>query len=199
MYVCVQPTQKVRKIFQESRLGDFKENLETCLVDSCWNLHRVRNAILLIHDVLKIALLLQSDFMLIYLYMNTYDWYQALEKPFFAPPSYVFGFVWGILYVLIFVAFILLVFEVYKKRVSKELIYIFILNMIGNLMFTPVQFGLKNNFLAFLVIMYVVATLIIFQKKIKGLSKTIYYLMLPYLIWVSFAAILQLTITVMNI
>ncbi|MFT5179728.1 MAG: benzodiazapine receptor [Candidatus Paceibacteria bacterium] len=132
--------------------------------------------------------------------MNTYDWYQALEKPFFAPPSSVFGVTWGIIYPLIAIAFIILLFEVYNtKKIPKELVGVFVLNMIGNFMFTPVQFGLQSNILAFFVICYVLLTLYIFEKKIAKYSKVIFYLMFPYLIWTSFAALLQLTITIMNL
>jgi len=129
---------------------------------------------------------------------DVYSWYQTLEKPFFAPPQWIFGPAWTILYVLIVISFIYL-FTLYRqKKVERELMTIFILNMIGNLLFSPVQFGLQSNVMATFVILYVLVTLIIFEKKIWTKSKKIFYLMLPYLLWVSFATILQISITVLN-
>lgn len=123
----------------------------------------------------------------------------ALEKPFFAPSAQVFGVAWGIIYTLIAIAFVLLVHGIYRGKIPKELLWIFILNMIANFMFTPILFGLKNNILAFFVVTYILITLAIFEKKILAYSKSIFSLMLPYLLWVIFATILQLSITILNL
>jgi len=132
--------------------------------------------------------------------MDTYPvYYDALIKPFFAPPTFVFGIAWGIIYPLIFISFIYLVFLAYKKRAPRYLVWVFLLNMLGNISFTPVQFGLQNNILSAIVILFVLITLLYFEIKIWKHSKIIFWLMMPYLLWGAFATILQITITLLNL
>lgn len=132
--------------------------------------------------------------------MDNYStYYDALIKPFFAPPTFIFGLAWGIIYPLIFISFIYLVYLVYKKGAPRSLVWIFLLNMLGNISFTPVQFGLQSNVLSAVVILYVLFTLIYFEIKIWKHSKMIFWLMMPYVLWGSFATILQITITVLNL
>jgi len=74
----------------------------------------------------------------------------------------------------------------------------FLLNLIFNFAFTPIQFGLKNNYLAALDILLVLATLIWAMAVIYPHARWIAYIQIPYLLWVSFATVLQLTITYLN-
>ncbi len=74
----------------------------------------------------------------------------------------------------------------------------FILNLIFNFVFTPIQFGLKNNFLAAADILLVFGTLIWAMVSIYPHARWIVYIQIPYLLWVSFATVLQLTITFLN-
>jgi len=74
----------------------------------------------------------------------------------------------------------------------------FILNLIFNFAFTPIQFGLKNNLLASLDILLVLVTLIWAIISIWPHIRWISYIQIPYLLWVGFATILQLTITFLN-
>ena len=129
---------------------------------------------------------------------NTYNWYQALKKPSFAPPSYLFGPVWTFLYVIIFLTFGYVFVMFLKKQIGFIILLPFILNLIFNLAFTPLQFGLKNNFLAMIDIILVLATLIWLMIAIYPHSKTVAYLQIPYLLWVSFATILQISITFLD-
>lgn len=86
----------------------------------------------------------------------------------------------------------------YKKQIPLIIILPFILNLIFNLAFTPLQFGLKNNFLAAFDILLVLITLIWAITAIYPHAKWISYIQTPYLLWVTFATILQLTITYLN-
>ncbi len=72
------------------------------------------------------------------------------------------------------------------------------LNLIFNFAFTPLQFGLKNNILAAVDILLVLITLVWAMKTIYPYKKWITYIQIPYLLWVSFATILQLAITYLN-
>lgn len=74
----------------------------------------------------------------------------------------------------------------------------FILNLIFNFAFTPIQFGLKNNTLAALDILLVLGTLIWALWVIRPYVPWVAYVNIPYLLWVLFATVLQLTITLMN-
>lgn len=129
---------------------------------------------------------------------TTYSWYQELIRPEWAPPSWVFGPVWSILYTIIFISFGYVFYKIYRKELNKEIAYPFILNLTFNLAFSPIQFQLQNNLLAFIDILLVLATLIWFIKVIWKKAKWVAIVNIPYLLWVSFATILQGTITYLN-
>ena len=130
--------------------------------------------------------------------MPTYNWYQQLIKPSWSPPGYLFGPVWAFLYILIAISFGYVFKLFFQKHISFLVILPFILNLIFNLAFTPLQFGLKNNLLAAIDILLVLATLVWVIVSIYPISKWVAYLQIPYLLWVSFATVLQLTITYLN-
>lgn len=130
--------------------------------------------------------------------MDTANWYQNLIKPKFAPPASVFGPVWSVLYTIIFVSFGYTVYLVHKKNIPQAVLIPLIINLVANFLFSPIQFGLKNNYLAALDITVVLVTLIWFMAKIYPHNKLISLVQIPYLLWVSFATILQLSITWLN-
>ena len=130
--------------------------------------------------------------------MNTYNWYSQLIKPTWSPPSWLFGPVWTFLYILIVISFGKVFIMVWQKQVPFIVALPFILNIIFNLSFTPLQFGLKNNLLAGLDIILVLITLIWAMVAIYSYLHWVTYIQIPYLLWVSFATVLQLTITYLN-
>ncbi len=129
---------------------------------------------------------------------KTYAWYQNLKKPFFAPPQEIFGIVWPILYAIIFVSYGYTVYLVYKKKISKAVLVPLILNLVSNASFSYIQFDLQNNYLALADIIIVLITIIWFIKLILPYSKILALSQIPYLAWVSFATILQISITWLN-
>jgi tryptophan-rich sensory protein len=141
---------------------------------------------------------------------NSYNWYQALIRPSWAPPSWLFGPVWTVLYTIIAVSFGFVFYKAYTKQIPWLVALPFALNLVFNFAFTPLQFGLKNNLLAAIDILLVLATLIwalysIYSFGLKNHIQTgaptfawVIYVNLPYLLWVSFATVLQLTITYLN-
>jgi len=130
--------------------------------------------------------------------MKAYNWYSQLIKPTWAPPSWIFGPVWSFLYILIAASFGTVFYKVITKQLPVIVAVPFILNLIFNFIFTPIQFGLRNNFLAAVDILLVLSTLIWAIVAIYPYAKWIAYIQIPYLIWVSFATILQLTVTYLN-
>lgn len=130
--------------------------------------------------------------------MSTYNWYQALIKPTWAPPSWIFGPVWSVLYIIIFTSFGYVFYLYFKGQVPFIVVLPFILNLIFNFAFTPLQFGLQNNLLALIDILLVLGTLVWALIAVYSIVPWISYINIPYLVWVSFASVLQITITYLN-
>jgi tryptophan-rich sensory protein len=130
--------------------------------------------------------------------MQNYTQYETLIKPSFAPPSWIFGPVWTVLYLLIAYSFGSVFLMVFQKKIPAIVALPFILNLVFNFAFTPLQFGLKNNFLASIDVVLVWVTLVWAIVAIFPYSRTLAYMQVPYLLWVSFATVLQLTITYLN-
>lgn len=130
--------------------------------------------------------------------MNSYNWYSTLIKPTWAPPSFLFGPVWSVLYTIIFFTFGFVFYKFYKGQIPFAVALPFILNLIFNFSFTYFQFGIKNNLLASLDILLVLGTLIWALFAIWPYFRFVVYVNIPYLLWVSFATVLQLTITCLN-
>jgi len=131
--------------------------------------------------------------------VNTYTSYQELIKPSWAPPSWLFGPAWTVLYILIAVSFGKVFLMAFKREIVFMVALPFVLNLIFNLVFTPIQFGLKNNLFAAIDILLVLGTLIWAIHSIWPHNRMIAYMQIPYLLWVSFATVLQLTVTYMNL
>jgi tryptophan-rich sensory protein len=130
---------------------------------------------------------------------ETYLWYQSLIKPFWAPPSWLFGPVWTVLYLIIAVTFGMVFYKAATGKLPWIVAVPFVLNLFFNLIFTPIQFGLKNNFLASADILLVVGTLVWAMVSVWPAARWIAYANTPYLLWGAFATALQLTITYLNL
>ena len=130
--------------------------------------------------------------------MNESSQYANLITPNWAPPAWLFGPVWSVLYLLIAVSFSYVFYQIYQGIIPKVVAIPFILNLIFNLSFTYFQFGLQNNVLASVDIILVLATIIWFMVVIWRYAKWVALINIPYLLWVSFAMVLQLTITYLN-
>lgn len=126
------------------------------------------------------------------------DWYLTLIKPTWAPPAWLFGPVWTVLYAIIFVSFSFVFYKALKGELSYLIALPFLLNLAFNAAFTPLQFGLRSNGLAALDIVLVLTTLIWALIIIHPHAPWVTYVNLPYLAWVGFATVLQLTITYLN-
>ena len=130
--------------------------------------------------------------------VSSSQWYLQLIKPSWAPPSWVFGPVWSFLYIVIAVSYGYVVYLFIQKKIPFVVLLPFILNIFFNLLFTPLQFGLRNNVLTAVDIILILATLIWALVAIYPYVKWVSFINIPYLLWVSFATILQLTITYLN-
>ena len=129
---------------------------------------------------------------------TTSQWYAQLSKPSWAPPTWLFGPVWTVLYAGIAISFGAVLLLLLEKKISWLVALPFILNLAANAAFTPLQFGLKSNVLASADILLVLGTLAWAMIAIYPHAQWITYAQVPYFLWVLFATCLQLTITYKN-
>jgi benzodiazapine receptor len=129
---------------------------------------------------------------------RAYQWYSTLIKPSWAPPPWLFGPVWSALYLLIAISFGKVFYMFIQKKVSFIVVLPFLLNLFFNFIFTYIQFGLKNNFFASVDISLILLTLLWAMVAIYPYAKWITYMQTPYLLWTTFATVLQFTITYLN-
>lgn len=130
--------------------------------------------------------------------MDTTNWYESLNKPTWAPPPWVFGTVWSVLYPIIIAVNIYVVTLYLNGRIGLFIAIPFWLNLFFNVIFTPLQFGLRNNVLATIDIYLVLATIIWAMIVIWPVSKISAVAFIPYLIWVIVATALQTYIAIHN-
>ncbi len=130
--------------------------------------------------------------------MPSADWYTQLIRPSWAPPAWLFGPVWTVLYAIITVSFGAVFYQAFTGRLPWMVALPFALNLAFNAAFTPIQFGLRNNLLATVDILLVLGTLIWALVAVYPHVRWVTYVNLPYLAWVCFATVLQVTITVLN-
>jgi translocator protein len=128
----------------------------------------------------------------------SYQKYANYIKPDWAPPNYLFGPVWTVLYIMIFISFGFVFKEFFQKNIPFLTVLPFILNLVFNFAFTYFQFGLQNNYLASIDILLIWGTLVWAMWAIFTYAPWVTYIQIPYLLWVSFATVLQLTITYLN-
>jgi tryptophan-rich sensory protein len=123
-------------------------------------------------------------------------WYASLVKPSFNPPNWVFGPVWIMLYVLMGVS----LFLVWKQegRKTKVAIYVFFLQLALNTAWSPLFFGLEMPLAAFVVIILLWIAILVTILKFYKFSKLASYLLVPYILWVSFAAVLNFFLWFLN-
>ena len=130
--------------------------------------------------------------------MDSKQYYVKTKRPSWAPPSWLFGPVWSVLYILIIISFGYVFYKVFKGDISFIIVLPFILNIIFNILFSPIQWGLRSNLLASIDILFMLITLIWAMVSIYQYYEWISYIQIPYLLWISFAFILQSTITILN-
>jgi len=130
--------------------------------------------------------------------METSNYYLKLKKPSRAPSVWLFGPAWIGLYIIIFTSFGYVIYLYFRNIFPLVVFLPFILNLIFNFAFTPIQFRLKNNWLASVDIVLTVGTLLWALYSIYPYASWVSFVNIPYALWGIFATILQLTITLAN-
>lgn len=126
------------------------------------------------------------------------NWYNGLVKPAFNPPSWVFGPAWTVFYLLMGIALFFVWEKGVGRKISKTVYTIFGIQLFLNAIWSIIFFGFQNPFWALidLVSMWLViaGTIILFYR----ISKPAAYLLVPYILWVSFAGYLNYSIWQLN-
>lgn len=126
------------------------------------------------------------------------SWYATLEKPFFAPPNWVFGPVWITLFTLMGIALYLVWESGLKKPGVRTALMVFGAQFALNVLWSFLFFGLESPLLglADIILLWILiaATIVLFYRVRKGAS----YLLIPYIAWVSLALVLNASVYLMN-
>jgi translocator protein len=130
--------------------------------------------------------------------MEWQEWYTSLNKPSWTPAGSTIGTIWQILYPIIVVTFGFVFVQGFRKKLPGRVVLPFVINLVSNLIFTPIQFGLRDLTLAAVDILVVWTSLVWAILAIWPYYRGIAIAQAPYLIWVSLATVLQLSITWMN-
>jgi benzodiazapine receptor len=130
--------------------------------------------------------------------MTWMEWYDSLVKPSWTPAPATIGLIWRILYPIILVSFGFVFLQTFRGKVGWMVALPFAINLVGNLIFTPIQFGMRNLPLASVDILVVWATIIWCVVAVWPHFKWVAIAQGPYFVWVSIATVLQLVITWMN-
>ena len=130
--------------------------------------------------------------------MTWMEWYNSLAKPSWTPPPGTIGLIWQILYPIIIVTFGFVFVQAGRGKFGWLVALPFAINLVANLIFTTIQFGLRNLPLASVDILVVWSTIIWMMVAIWPHYRWVAVAQVPYLVWVSIATVLQLSITGMN-
>lgn len=125
-------------------------------------------------------------------------WYAGLVKPAFAPPNWIFGPVWTLLYASMGFAAYRVWSKGAQKKEIRNLLGLFLFHLVVNSAWSLVFFGMENIALALLIIaaLWILIALLIF--RFSTVDKISAFMLVPYLLWVSFASILNLSLLVLN-
>lgn len=126
------------------------------------------------------------------------NWYLTLNKPSFNPPNSIFAPVWTALYVLMGISAGIVWSKGFHHIWVKTALYHFGFQLLFNALWSIVFFGLKSPFWALLVILILLTLIILTMKWFKVVSKLAAFLLIPYLLWVCFAAVLNYNIWMLN-
>lgn len=124
-------------------------------------------------------------------------WYTTLNKPYFNPPSWIFGPVWTLLYIIIWISFYFVWLQNFGHK-NKQVLSIYSFQLFLNLIWSVLFFWIQNplfSLIEIIILWFVILANIIIFYRIKKISG---YLLIPYLLWVSFATILNYFIFILN-
>ncbi len=125
------------------------------------------------------------------------SWYSTLNKPSFNPPNYLFGPVWSVLYILMGIG-LYLILQTPKSAMRTKSIMLFTVQLILNLSWSFIFFNAQSPFAALIIIGILWIAILMMMIYFHTLSPIASYLQIPYLLWVSFATVLNAAIWILN-
>ena len=125
-------------------------------------------------------------------------WYSGLAKPWFSPPNWLFGPVWTVLYLMMAVAWYLTLARGWNKKTVRTANWRFLAQLLVNVSWSGVFFGLKELLAAFMVLLLLWWLIWVTIKAMLRVDRRAAWLMLPYLVWVSFAGVLNFSVMWLN-
>ncbi len=134
----------------------------------------------------------------LFTFSSVTSWYAGIVKPALNPPSWVFGPVWTILYLLMGIAAFLIWRNGWEKKEVRAALGVFFIQLVLNASWSVIFFGLQDPGAALLEIIFlwlaIIATIAAFSK----ISRPAVWLLVPYILWVSLAAYLNYSIWILN-
>ncbi len=125
------------------------------------------------------------------------DWFVGINKPTFNPPNYLFGPVWTVLYILMGIS-LFMILQSQNNDLRKKAITIFCIQLVLNFCWSFIFFKFHLIGLAFVEIILIWVSIIWMILTFSKINKTAAYLQIPYLLWVSFASVLNGAIWYLN-
>lgn len=125
-------------------------------------------------------------------------WYAQLHKPLLNPPSWVFGPVWTLLYALMGISIFLVLRSKKAKKEHRWLIQIFAAQLMLNFTWSIFFFGFHAVSVAYLNILFLLVMIVFMACEYKKYSRPAAWLLVPYIVWVSFATYLNFMIWYLN-
>ena len=125
-------------------------------------------------------------------------WYATLEKPPFTPPNWLFAPVWTLLYILMGIAAFLVWRKGLENRGVRIALIVFLIQLVLNALWSVVFFGLESPLYGLIVISVLWIAILVTIIKFFRISRVASVLMWPYLLWVTFAAVLNSSIWLLN-
>ncbi len=125
------------------------------------------------------------------------SWFVEINKPSWNPPNWIFGPVWTSLYIMMGIA-IFLVWLKRKQQSIKLVMGLYIIQLLLNMLWSLLFFGLQNPQLAFFEVVVLLFAIVLTTLHFWKISKSAALLMIPYILWVSFATVLNFSIWQLN-
>jgi tryptophan-rich sensory protein len=126
-------------------------------------------------------------------------WYATINKPWFTPPNWLFGPVWTTLFLLMGISLYFIWDKGFSDKKSRLAIYVFAIQLALNVIWSILFFGLQNPFIAFteIIVLWIaiLANIVVFYR----ISKKAGILLVPYIVWVTIAALLNYSVWILNV
>lgn len=130
--------------------------------------------------------------------MGLGDWYTFLQKPFFVPPGYVIGMIWIVLFTLMGVSLYFFLRDSEGKAGANRALGRFGTQLALNILWSAAFFGLRSPLFGFIVIVLLIGEILATMTAFQKFSPRAFWLLVPYVAWVSFAAVINLAVLALN-